>query len=446
MLPLLLAPALAAPLCGTPDALAVLAGVAPAHDPRVLAPPPGLRMGIAPDAPAPPDTKPTYGTPYEDHETSENFLVTWTDSSVDPAVATQTLADLEDAWAALVEDQAWPVPVSGDTYKLWVVLDPTLSGTGLTTEYTTDDYPEGYPVIFLNPTWASDTRFWRSLAAHEFSHALQYRLRDYAGETWEPWYWEASAQWQSELADPDNDGHLYTAAWYADRPGDAYDSMVDSHQYGMFVFNAWLEEHQTGPDGLRQVWLLADDRQGDSWDQVLAESTGEDPATLWAGFTGVYGNGGLAQSADYAAAAQQGTLGEGVGGNLAYLGTDYWSVAEDGEVRLLVDAGDEAVLGGVSGTGQTLAVGAGEVLAVTGIVADGFAAYTLTLEAGGGDGGGSGGSDGSGGEDGGGSSGSSGLPSDDDDKATSCASATAPWALGLLVLPFSLARRRYRDW
>ena len=450
MLVLLLAPALASPLCGTADALSVLAGVAPAHDPRVLAPPPGLRMGIAPATPGPPDTKPTYGTPYDDHQTSENFLVTWTDTSVDPAVAAQTLIDLEDAWAALVEDQAWPLPVSGDTYKLWVLLDPSLSGTGLTTEYTTDDFPEGYPVIFLNPSWASDTRFWRTLVAHEFAHALQYRLRDYTGETWEPWYWEASAQWQAELADPDNDGHLYTAAWYADRPGDRFDSMTDSHQYGMFVFNAWLEEHQTGADGLRQVWLLSDDRPGTPWDAILAESTDEDPASLWAGFTGSYGNSGLAQSADYAPAAEQGTLGEGSGGDVAYLGTDYWAVAEDGVVTLQVDAGDEAVLSGADGSGQTLSVRAGDTLAVTGLVDDGFAAYTLTLEDGGGDGGGGSGSgSGDGGSgDGGGDDGSSGLPpdEDDDDKAASCAHGAAPWALGLLALPMALARRRYRDW
>jgi len=447
MLPLLFATALAAPLCGTPDALLVLAGTAPAQDPRVLAPPAGLRMGVPPDSPAPPDGKPIYGTPYDESETSENFLVTWTDSTVDPAVATQTLTDLEDAWAALVDDQAWPQPVSGDTYKLWVILDPTLSGTGLTTEYASGEYPEGYPVIFLNPTWASETRFWRSLVAHEFAHALQYRLRDYAGESWEPWYWEASAQWQSELSDPDNDGHVYTAAWYAARPGDPYDSMIDSHQYGMFVFNAWLEEHQTGPDGLRQVWLLAEERQGESWDQVLAESTGEDPGTLWAGFAGAYGNGGLAQSDDYEVASQRGTLDEGVGGDLAYLGTDYWTVAEDGEVSLEVDGGDAAVLGGASGTGQSLPVQAGDMLAVTGLVADGFATYTLSLETGGGD---SGGGDGGGGEagsgDGGGGDGGSSLPPDDGAKTSSCASVAAPWALGLLGLPLSLARRRYRDW
>jgi hypothetical protein len=212
--------------------------------------------------------------------------------------------------------------------------------------------------------------------------------------------------------------------------------MVDSHQYGMFVLNAFLEEQVTGPDGLRQIWLLAEDRQGTPWDEILAEGTGESAAELWAGFTAAYGNGVLAQSADYAEAAQQGTLGEGVGGNVAYLGTDYWAVAEDGEVTLLVEEGDAAVLGGAGGTGQTISVQAGEVLAVTGLVADGFASYTLTLE---GEGGGAG-------DDGdGGSGGGSGLPPDEgeEEKTTSCAAGTAPWAVGLLVLPLVVARRRY---
>ncbi|MEC8423082.1 MAG: hypothetical protein VX000_04855, partial [Myxococcota bacterium] len=179
MLLLLLTATLAAPLCRTPDALAALAGANPTHDTRILSPPPGLSIGIRADQPSPPDGKPLYGTPYPDHQTSENFLVTWTDADVDPDVAERTLIDLEDGWTALVEEQQWPVPVSGDIFKLWVLLDPAMSGTGLTTEYPTAEYPEGYPVIFLNPTYAQDTTFWRTLVVHEFAHTLQYRLRDY---------------------------------------------------------------------------------------------------------------------------------------------------------------------------------------------------------------------------------------------------------------------------
>lgn len=440
MLLLLLSQALAAPLCRTPDALAALAGVNPTDDARILSPPPGLSIGIPSGHPPPPDAKPVYGTPYEDHQTSENFLVTWTDADVDPAVAERTLADLEDGWAALVEEQQWPVPVSGDAYKLWVVLDPAMSGTGLTTEYMTAEYPEGYPVIFLNPTYAQDMRFWRTLVVHEFGHMLQYRLRDYAGDPWEPWYWEASAQWQAERADPENDGHLYTAAWYAERPGDRYDSMTDFHQYGMFVFNAWLEEHQTGPDGLRQTWLLAEDRQGTPWDEILAESTGRDASALWADFAAAYGNGDLAESAEYAPAAQQGILDDGVGGSVAYLGTDYWSVIADGDVEIILDEPDSAVLSGVDSTGRTLSVREGDVLAVTGLAHGGFASYALHLSN----------------EDGHGSNddpdrGETGrLPSgrsggqDEKRGGRACSSARAPWEAALLAVPLLAARRRYR--
>ena len=437
MLAALLPVALSAPLCSTPDAIAALSGAALPSDPRMLAAPPDLRIGVHSGAPPPPDAKPIYGTPYEGHAVSDNFLVTWAEGTMDEEHVSRTLEDLEDGWHALVEEQGWPMPVSSDTWKLWVVLDPSLAGTGFTTTYSTPEYPDGYPVIYLNPSYAPDVRFWRSLTQHELAHALQYRLRSYTPDPGEPWYWEASAQWQAELADPDNDGHLYTAAWYAERPGDRFDSMIDSHQYGMFVLNAFLEEQITGPDGLRQVWLLAAERPGTPWDEILAESTDSTPAELWAGFSSAYGNRQLVESPGYAIAFEQGTLGEGVGGAVAYLGSDYWSVPVSGDVSLLTDAPEAAILGAPGETGACVSVSAGDVLTVSGLTDSGAVSYTLTLEHrcdGSEDSGiGNGtetGDDGS-------ADGRSGK-----ETAGGCSAAPLPGALGLVALPLLVGRRR----
>jgi hypothetical protein len=277
--------------------------------------------------------------------------------------------------------QGWPQPVSTDRYLLWVVLDPEMSGTGLTTEYSSEEFADGYPVIFINTQYSAEARFYPSLIAHEFAHSLQFALREYSSAGSEPWYWEASAQWQAELAAPAVNGHTYTAAWYADWPGHRFDSMQDEHQYGMFVFNDWLETQLTGPDGLRQVWLLASERSGDTWDDILAESTGEDVSTMWSGFTAAFGNNLLTESAEYADVSLRGDL-EGIQeGAVAYLGTDYYRATQHGLVR--ADSPDDHPI--VTSRhqyaeGEDVEIWAGDIIGITGLWEDGDATYRVFIE------------------------------------------------------------------
>jgi hypothetical protein len=357
----------APPPCGTPDVLAALAG-GPAAHPAMLTAPPLLdgrpRSGA--------EDKQVYGGHYEFWLDTPNFTINWWDSRVDPAAADAAAEALEGAWTALVEEQGWEPPVSSDQYLIWVLLDPDLGYTGWTTEYTTDLYPQGYPVIYLDPAWLSSPEFYGALAAHEFMHSIQYALREYTGGASEPWYWEASANWASELADPDRDGYQYASEWYATQADLAFDSTAGSHQYGMFVFNAWLEEHQTGPDGMKAVWeLSAEDPAG--WDQLLADSTGVTTADLWGGFTGAYANHGLAESDQYTDVRTEGPLEDGVSGSLPQLGTHYYRV----EASVRVSVTGDAVLGGPSGHGTSLVVAPGEVIGVT-MVTPGD--YTLLVE------------------------------------------------------------------
>ncbi len=146
--------------------------------------------------------------------------------------------------------------------------------------------------------------------------------------------------------------------------------MTGAHQYGMFVFNAWLEQALTGPGGMRDVWALSAARPGDTWDALLADSTDTSAGELWGGFTGAYGNSLLAESDQYTPATTVGRLAEGLTGTLPMLGTDYYRVTADAMVTAegeVVLAGRAAVGGdGSGGAGSGgVSVAEGDVLAVT---------------------------------------------------------------------------------
>ena len=123
-----------------------------------------------------------------------NFTIQWSDASV-PESASEIAAEaLERAWSVLVVDEQWGPPTGGETMKTWVILDPDLPGTGMTTGLPSDAYPAGLPIIYLNPAYVEQPDFYRSVAAHEFGHALQFRVRTwYGAEDTEPWFWEATS-------------------------------------------------------------------------------------------------------------------------------------------------------------------------------------------------------------------------------------------------------------
>lgn len=223
--------------CLTPDAIeAQLAPGSAISEPRLVQAPAGV--GVRPDHSPPPTERAIYGVPYENHLETEHFTLNWAAGVADPEIAARTGASLEAAWSTLVADQGWTPPVSSDQYYLWVLLVDDLGSTGFTAEYFTDEYPEGYPVVFLDTAWASDAPFWSTLVTHEFHHAAQFAVRQPAGGTEETWFWEASASWASLLVEPDSTALDYTVPWYAEQPDLSYDSGVGWHPYGMMVFNA----------------------------------------------------------------------------------------------------------------------------------------------------------------------------------------------------------------
>jgi hypothetical protein len=412
-----------------------LAGEAPAPHPAALVAPAGVGVAAA-VRPAPPDSKPIYGGPIGPRVDTANFTVQWVEGQATEAQGAAAAAALEEAWAALVAEGGWPGPVSSDTYLLWVILDPSLGGTGFTTVYFTDEYPGGYPVMYLNPTWADNGDFWASLAAHEFAHAVQFGMRAWAGTGAESWYWEASAEWAAERAVPPRDTYAWSSEWFGSQPQLRYDSMENYHQYGMFFVNAYAEE-ALDPEAMRGAWEAGAAAPGADWAALLSGVVGAAPEALWAEAAAAYAAGALRESRLYAPIAEMGALAEGAAGTLPRLGVHAWAVEADARV----EAEGPVWLGGPAGVGPAVEVLAGETLVVVGAADD--AAYTLRVgpPGGGADTGGVGGDAGGGGGDG-----LAGAPGGDDKAAgAGCAgagSAASAVLAALAALGVSGRRRR----
>ena len=353
--------------CLLPELLAVLAGTAlPSH--------PGMVRPAAMDQPVPPPLPGTrehlVGT-LEDHRDSEHFCVTWQSGD-----ATQSTAQnaLEAAWDVLVDEEGWQAPDSSDDWLLGVYLDPTINASGFTGRYTTETGGIDYAYIWLNPLYADQTDFFRHVAAHEFNHALHWALRPYANAPEDAWYWEASAEWGAELALPSLDVYGWQSYWYVQSPEVRYSSMEEYHQYGMFPVNAFLEEFREGPGSMKATWLLGEASPMATWDGLLGEAAGEPAADLWAAWTSAYAEEAFSDSDVYERPASMGPLEEGVSGELAYLGTHYYRVREDG----WVSPEGEVILGSPWGVGELVEARDGEWLTVTG-TNDGIAGYSLFL-------------------------------------------------------------------
>lgn len=358
-------------LCQTPQALRTLAGLEDPTHPHMRTPP--LGVGGVPSVGVTADKVP-YGTPYVQHRITENFLINWTQEDLPPPAVSLVEEALELAWTALIEEQGWPAPVSSDDYLVWVILDETMEGTGFTTEYTSPEYPQGYPVVYINPEWVTSPAFYKGLAVHEFMHAVQYEMREWSGTSEDQsWYWEASANLAPELVESSWDGHHYTSAWYADNAHERYDSYIGYKQYGLYVLNAYLEDI-LGPGTMQAIWEAGREDPEALWDHLLREGTGLPPGEIFAGFSGRYANGQLPESRFYAFVTPMGALFDGASSNSAYLGNAFWEVQEDTWVRVE----GRAILGNAAGeSGEELEVFAGELLSVTGLGQD--VQYTLLL-------------------------------------------------------------------
>jgi hypothetical protein len=282
------------------------------------------------DTPAPPCSEKTVvGTRLEHWIDTDNFTVQWADEWTTEADAIAAGEALERSWDVLVEEHGWDPPASGTHHKIWVILDPELEGTGLTTAFPTVEYPVGLPVIYVNPTYSSDPEFFASLCAHEFGHALQFLVRDYYdGGPGEAWYWEATSEWMTEIVGPEWDQYAWQTTWYASATTASYDTVEEYHQYGMLLLNAYLDEYVLGTDGVWDIWWSNQQRP---WLREFSAATGDSTEDLWVDFVGAVGGGLLRESHLYAVPEAAPLSGEIEG----HLGSAYVNLGDvSGSVRV----------------------------------------------------------------------------------------------------------------
>jgi len=359
--------------CLLPAAFLALSGGPAAH---VGMEGPPFDPGLAPPPPA--AGKATYGGDLPYQVDSANFTVQWSDPTVSASRAGQISAQLEAAWVHLVEEQGWAPPVSADRYRLWVLLDPALGGSGYTTEYVSEDYPEGYPVMWVNPVFEEEDipAFALSVAVHEFGHALQLRHRDWGVGDEEIWFWEASAEWIAERGAPELDTYALSSYWYAFAPTVAYSTYAGGHAYGMFLVAAWLEEHGGGE--LRSVWA---EQEGRGWEEVLAEAAGRPFSEVIVETSGAYAASALRESSLYYLPEMPSLVGpealrtDTPGGRL---GTWYYAV-DPGPEGVFFAQGDVQVRYAGDGEWGAVAPDGSFVAAVTTLEADGT--FSVGLEA-----------------------------------------------------------------
>lgn len=239
------------------------------------------------------------GNSFPYHIETEHFTVQWTNAAI-PEERAQAIADaLELGWEELVEEQGWPAPVSSDACYLWVILDDELSGSGLTTQYTSEDYPQGYPVSYLNPAFEPETpEFALSVAVHEFGHMIQYGLDGWDGTGTRAWFWEATAEWMAEKGLPEANTYAESTYWYARSPEFDYHTMKNFHQYGMLLLDAWIDENH-GMEPILSAWLDAREHANEDWDARLARSVGMDFPEIVRQFTAAYAAKTLRESSLY---------------------------------------------------------------------------------------------------------------------------------------------------
>jgi hypothetical protein len=265
--------------CLLPAWFAALNGVGP---PVVLAD--SLRTG---GVPMPPVTGKAYPfAPAGYVLDTDNFTVQWDDEGIPVSTAEWVAENVEEAWSVFVVEHGWVAPPTTDSYRILVYLDRALEAAGLATYVSEEGFPGGVPVIYLNPDFGDHPDYFEGVVHHEFSHTIQFALRDWYGsgpEEW--WYWEASSSWMQEYVRPDTHANAWLSSFYAVDTTVAFDTVNYGHEYAMYMLNMYLVEQSVGQDGFKSIWM---DNDASPWLEEIERVTGETAHHTWAKFAGSY--------------------------------------------------------------------------------------------------------------------------------------------------------------
>jgi hypothetical protein len=202
-------------------------------------------------------------------EASDNFVLKWgNEESVSAYAVTEMLSAFEFTWSELVTQMGHPPPLTSATYKFNIYVGDT--GSCAPSAYGNGGYftvdAEGYPFIVMSLGTMADTTYGKSVAAHEFYHAVQHATEAYGAGTYAQWYWEATATWAERevyISDTVYAQFLFGYAFMPYRQLNAYQypgtgAIEEFHQYGAFIFPRYLSEHVEDWTLIRDSWVLAD--------------------------------------------------------------------------------------------------------------------------------------------------------------------------------------------
>ncbi|HMV69881.1 MAG TPA: DUF6055 domain-containing protein, partial [Myxococcota bacterium] len=235
-------------------------------------------------------TRDLYEVPFE--RRSDNFVVRWGEElTFDDAQIDNLLESLELGWRVEMGEMGHPPPYGSDALRFNVYIGNTGGGapeiSGAAGYYTPDD--DGWPMIVIAPETVWDPLLTEGTAVHELYHAVQDSLARFTYQDRAAWFWEATAEWASMEAIPENPYAGQFAFGYLMLPGlpvDFFDypdrgDLQEYHQYGAFLFPLELTE-RVGWELVRDAWSVPGDEDDPlevmrSW---LAER-GEDLDALW---------------------------------------------------------------------------------------------------------------------------------------------------------------------
>jgi hypothetical protein len=241
------------------------------------------------DGPPPPDS-PCFGYNYDNYTDSEHFSVQWEDNAITEAEAEAFSDSLEYSWDVQVDDLGWEQPTGTNSYPILVMVPRENSYAGA---YTTVEYCSGagyMPYIVAYSGSFNTGNWWKTMACHEFNHAVQFAY----GYAHEFWWWEATATWIEEYVYPAyNDWadmtYVYSLVPYIGMnasQGSSSDEYLFYHTYAMAVWAFFLDEKVGGQELVEKTWQRASLQSGqyNYWMPETIDDVGEEFDELYLEF------------------------------------------------------------------------------------------------------------------------------------------------------------------